>query len=420
MTDYYSNDRDVPPDFLSLFRATLPTPPPSSNVRNVFKWFMRPAKGSSFPSIRSIEQCIQFYSSNIKIRHLICSYLINTKGDNKMISLVDPTITQDAFYATQFISAKEVLSEALSFMQACRLFRDDAMTYFWTRYRFFICLNSAAFPLERQLSRSWMSGYTDRIQDISIEIDLTRVGRSQKLGCTEVNHIGKLIQELVDMFKERKTKLPVLHLLARRFVGGKVLDADKEVKPPRRRRMSRPSNPSLPDVKLIVPVPLKGPIMRSSLPPLPKLDYCLVADPFAALEGRVMAVRMTGFSVAYTERLLCKLFNRVVPKAVIYRRDGEIWRLKQPTPVEMPPIVKRKPVSGGDKVIDKEALTQQWMEDEAPCKSYCTIKTAPQVEKDMPYLNPPVATPQEAYEAYRKRASDGWAAVSAEKTHLAG
>ena len=104
------------------------------------------------------------------------------------------------------------------------------MNYFWTSYHFHVTINVFSGPIFSPLSHVWLLNFLDRIQRLTIEVDLTRMGSSAVRLAATFGHkndkVEKLIQGLFQNLLERPDRLTMaeLNLMCRRYGGYRTLD----------------------------------------------------------------------------------------------------------------------------------------------------------------------------------------------------
>jgi hypothetical protein len=129
---------------------------------------------SSFQESKTMQLWQQF---NAKILRKIFSYCMPVDA---MISLSKHS-TLGALPEGKLLLPVEVLGEVYGAMETCRLFRDQITTYFWTEHHFFVPLTMFTSPKLNIQSQIWLKKYLPIIQELTIDLDLTRFGGRQQI-----------------------------------------------------------------------------------------------------------------------------------------------------------------------------------------------------------------------------------------------
>lgn len=155
-------------------------------------------------------------------RRCIMEFLFSTPK-NRKVTLSPQFATKDVFPDDYFATPFEILNGLESVIFTCRRLRDDAMTYFWTSYEFHMTISPLTGPATSPLSQQWLKLYADRIQHLTLEVDLTKfglgAGKSAALLKPLNNKIKKCAGDHFADLKNREGKMAYLHLLVRRFKG---------------------------------------------------------------------------------------------------------------------------------------------------------------------------------------------------------
>jgi hypothetical protein len=157
------------------------------------------------------------------LRRRIWSYVFPQPTGKKV--LLSPWFAvKDSFKYDDFVIGQDVwTTDVLNAMLACRMMRDDLRTYLLTHYHFHVTLSPFTGKELCPGSHKFLKRYRDRVQHLTIEVDLTRLGfgverGSGRLGTLEAK-IATLFTEFILWLSERTGHLSELHLMCRRYVG---------------------------------------------------------------------------------------------------------------------------------------------------------------------------------------------------------
>jgi hypothetical protein len=145
--------------------------------------------------------------------------------DGRKICLSPKFAVRAVFPDDHFISPWTVLDPVLGSIHAFRGLRHDLMNYFWTSYHFHVTINVFSGPVFSPLSHVWLLDYLDRIQRLTIEVDLTRFGGSSLRLAGTFGHnndkVEKLVKGLFQKLIKRPDRLTIaeLNLMCRRYGG---------------------------------------------------------------------------------------------------------------------------------------------------------------------------------------------------------
>jgi len=165
------------------------------------------------------------------VRHRIYGFCFG-EHDGRKICLSPKFAVRAVFPDDYFISPWTVLDPVLGSLHAFRGLRHDLMNYFWTSYHFHVTINVFSGPIFSPLSHVWLLNFLDRIQRLTIEVDLTRLGGSALRLATTFGHkndkVEKLMQGLFQKLLERPDRLTMteLHLMCRRYGGFRPRDEE--------------------------------------------------------------------------------------------------------------------------------------------------------------------------------------------------
>ncbi|KAE9366945.1 hypothetical protein N431DRAFT_495309 [Stipitochalara longipes BDJ] len=224
------------------------------------------------------------------VRYKIYGFCFNDH-DGRKINLSPKFAVRAVFPDDYFISPWTVLDPVLGSIHAFRALRHDLMNYFWTSYHFHVTINVFSGPIFSPLSHVWLLNFLDRIQRLTIEVDLTRLGGSALRLAATFGHnndkVEKLVQGLFQKLLERPDRLTMaeLNLMCRRYGGFRPRDE---------------------------------PDSAAGLPYLPD-DEIYVIEMMPELRGILQRCRISGFTFEYTKHMLSAVFGDEVqgPELII-------------------------------------------------------------------------------------------------------
>ncbi|KAF7853944.1 hypothetical protein EAF04_010610 [Stromatinia cepivora] len=286
----------------SAKETTLPWDPPFD--RN---WDLLADDGVPIDSNDLFEHCLPprqnnnfspFFDLPINVRRKVYSYCLpNSKSITILLS--PQFVIKNCYHGYYFSSPWNVLENVAGGLASFSLMRNDLMTYFWTEYQFHVTLtpfcNSAFTPL----SSVWLPNFLDRIQHLTIEIDLTRFGGNalkfaRRFGYN-MEKMENLLLAVVNGLIKRGGKMAELTLLCRRFNGHRPLDEND------------------PDWKA-----------DDFFEYFPKeaMQFC---DAVINLRGTVKSARIAGFPLDYTRTLLKSMFGQGEAMRQFVIPDRSAW-----------------------------------------------------------------------------------------------
>ncbi|KAI9732701.1 MAG: hypothetical protein M1818_007435 [Claussenomyces sp. TS43310] len=242
-----------------------------------------------------------------KLRRHICFFLFSTPANDKKITLSPIFATKDVFADDYFVKPWDVLEDVEDVMYACRRLRDDVQTFFWTEYKFHVSISPFTAPMTSPVSQQWLKIYANRIQHLTLEVDLTRLGfnagKNSALLGTQTKKIKRLFDELVGWIEMRQGTMADLQLMVRRFQG------------------MRPKNHAAP----------VGRVDIKSVPYCPD-EYISVCDQITTLRGIVRTCRLSGFTQDFAHQTMFSLFGGALAPTYLDPKDQAWpeWYLIQP------------------------------------------------------------------------------------------
>ncbi|KAM0314082.1 hypothetical protein ACHAO8_005037 [Botrytis cinerea] len=282
--------------------TTLPWDPPFD--RN---WDLCANDGVPMDPDKSFEHCLPprpnnsfspFFDMPTKVRRKIYSYCLPS-STNIMISLSPEFAWRNCYHDYYFTSPWNVLEMVSGALASFSLMRNDLMTYFWTEYQFHVTLTPFCSSIFTPLSSIWLPKFLNRIQHLTIELDLTRFGGNalkfaRRFGYN-METMESLLLDLVSGLMERRGRMAELTLLCRRFNGYRPVDEND------------------PDWKA-----------DESFEYFPKeaMQFC---DAIINLRGTVKSVRIAGFPLDYTRTLLESMFGQGETSRQFIVPDRSAW-----------------------------------------------------------------------------------------------
>ncbi|KAH8598351.1 hypothetical protein B0O99DRAFT_701615 [Bisporella sp. PMI_857] len=256
-------------DIVTIFERLCPVPAPKPSLTEEFH---RRDMPKYFPSANLL------FALPAKVRYIIYSYCF--KDERRKISLSPRFATKAVFPEDYFASPWDVLEPVSGALGAFEALRVDLMTYFWSQNQFHITLSAFTGPKICPLSQIWLVKYLDIVQDLAIEIDLTRFGGGVQKHASSFGHnytkLESSVAAIVEGLLTRQGRLP----MKQRYSGLRPLagpaGADESYGP----RM-----PYVPDSAL------------------------RLCDVISRLRGRLKQCRLTGFPQEYTFELLNNIYS---------------------------------------------------------------------------------------------------------------
>ncbi|KAF7887962.1 uncharacterized protein EAF01_011116 [Botrytis porri] len=292
--------------------TTLPWDPPFD--RN---WDLCANDGVPLNSNESFEHCLPprmsdkfspFFDMPTKVRRKIYFYCLPSSTDI-MVSLSPEFAWRNCYHDYYFTSPWNVLEMVSGALASFSLMRNDLMTYFWTEYHFHVTLTPFCSSIFTPLSSIWLPKFLDRIQHLTIELDLTRFGGNALKFARRfeynVEKMERLLLDLVSGLMQRRGRMAELTLLCRRFNG------------------YRPFDENDPDWKA-----------DEVFEYFPKeaMQFC---DAIINLRGTVTSVRIAGFPLDYARTLFKAMFEQGETSRQLIVPDRSAW---PPLPQQYPGV----------------------------------------------------------------------------------
>ncbi|KAJ0108018.1 hypothetical protein J7T55_008154 [Diaporthe amygdali] len=251
-----------------------------------------------------------------KLRFEVMRHLFADTYTGKPILLNTKRQACPAWPDDAFDSLGSVLKPLEAIMWACPRLRADAMVVLLLTRKFHVIFSPFVKERSQPLPTTWFFRYLHLMQDVSLELDMTKLGFGSSWGAAGVDPKIDNIHELVRKFTAEiftrgpANTLSCLTVHCRRYFGyrqGRHEDAEKypligeedkarSVLPGQARNYDHRA-PSLPPSAAR---PYSGHLRHhADLPhrvPYVTEDHLSVASPLRTLTGRVESVRMVGFS----------------------------------------------------------------------------------------------------------------------------
>ncbi|KAI8194969.1 hypothetical protein K4K52_012906 [Colletotrichum sp. SAR 10_76] len=264
-------------------------------------------------------------------RFKICQDVIISHSSELPISLTNSRSTREVWKDDEFISLASAMEPLQSYLQVSFALHADMMVSFLMTERFHVTYSPFVNAYFDPLATLWYNRYGAFMQDIILELDMTRFGfgpgkQAYKLRAGTIK-LDTLIKLFVETQLKRSSSLKSLVLLCRRFYG-------------QRPKICAPLGAanSTPDDLIEVDEP------EGSLA-VQKVDdavyYCpdeelKVCEPLVRMEWMIDSMRLAGFSNKYTHSLIRRIFPipddadclkhhsyRVAPSSVWPRIPGQ-------------------------------------------------------------------------------------------------
>ncbi|ESZ94809.1 hypothetical protein SBOR_4769 [Sclerotinia borealis F-4128] len=245
-----------------------------SDMNELFEHCVPPRLDNGFPPL---------FNLPIKVRRKIYSYCLPDSKDIT-VSLSPHFATKNCYHGYYFTSPWDVLEPVAGGLASFSLMRNDLMTYFWTEYQFHATLIPFCNSLFTPLTSVWLLNFLDRIQHLTIEIDLTRFGGNalkfaRRFGYN-MEKMENLLSVVIDGLMGRRGKMAELIVLCRRFSGNRRVDEN---------------DPTWKAEDVFEYFPKEA------------MQFC---DAIINLRGTVKSVRIAGFPLDYTKTLLKSMFGQ--------------------------------------------------------------------------------------------------------------
>ncbi|KAG6367865.1 hypothetical protein INS49_002061 [Diaporthe citri] len=325
--------QDIDP--FAAFDRTVDLTWPSGRFEHVLTLFVAQyAKGRPFKKHNGKKRFPYFDLPN-KIRFEVMRHLVADTDTGKPILLNRQRQASPAWPADAFVSLGSVFKPLQATMWACPRLRAEVMVVLLLTRKFHVIFSPWVKECTQPLPTTWLFRYLHLMQDVSLEIDMTKLGFGHSWESTAMDASLENISGLIRKFtaemltRDSANSMGRLTIHCRRYFGyrqepnavqgrqgaykhpliGGEEDEPRSIVPGQdgsARNGGQPRNynrraPSLPPSAA---KPYSGHLRHhADLPhrvPYVTEDQLSVASPLRALTGRVDSVRMVGFSEQWT------------------------------------------------------------------------------------------------------------------------
>lgn len=310
-------------------------PRPSGRFEHVLTLFVAQyARGRPFTKYGG-KRRFRYFDLPNKIRFEVMRHLVAGTDTCRPILLNSKRQASPAWPADAFVSLGSVLKPLQSVMGACPRLRAEAMAVLLLTRKFHVIFSPWVKECSQPLPTTWFFRYLHLMQDVSLEIDMTKLGFGHSWESTameaSVENIGGLIRRFTAemLARDSTNSMGCLTLHCRRYFGyrqgpdttqrrrgacqypltGREDDMPYSVVseldgPARNNGEPRNHNRQAPSLPPSAAKPHSGHLRHhADLPhrvPYVTEDQLSIASPLRALTGRVDSVRMVGFSEQWT------------------------------------------------------------------------------------------------------------------------
>lgn len=310
-------------------------PRPSGRFEHVLALFVAQyAKGRPFKKYDGKKRFPYFDLPN-KIRFEVMRHLVADTDTGRPILLNNKRQASPAWPADAFVSLGSVLRPLQATMWACPRLRAEVMVVLLLTRKFHVIFSPCVKERTQPLPTTWLFRYLHLMQDVSLEIDMTKLGFGHSWESTAMDaslkNIGGLIRKFTAEMLTRTSanSMGRLTIHCRRYFGYRQgpntvqgrqgaykhpLIGGEEDGPPSivsgqdgsasNGGQPRNYNRQAPSLPPSAAKPYSGHLRHhADLPhrvPYVTEDQLSVASPLRALTGRVDSVRMVGFSEQWT------------------------------------------------------------------------------------------------------------------------
>lgn len=304
-------------------------PRPSGRFEHALTLFIAQyAKGRPFKKYDGKKR-FPYFDLPDKIRFEVMRHLVADTDTGKPILLNSKRQASPAWPADTFVSLGSVLKPLQATMWACPRLRAEVMVVLLLTRKFHVIFSPWVKECTQPLPTTWLFRYLHLMQDVSLEIDMTKLGFGHSWESTAMDASLKNISGLIRKFtaemltRNSANSMGCLTIHCRRYfgyrqgpdtvqgrqgaykqplIGGEEDDPRSIVSgqdgSPRNYNRRAPSLPPS------ATKPYSGHLRHhAGLPhrvPYVTEDQLSVASPLRALTGRVDSVRMVGFSEQWT------------------------------------------------------------------------------------------------------------------------
>lgn len=310
-------------------------PRPSGRFEHVLTLFVAQyAKGRPFKKYNGKKRFPYFDLPN-KVRFEVMRHLVADTNTGKPILLNSQRQAYPAWPADTFVSLGSVLKPLQSTMWACPRLRAEVMVVLLLTREFHVIFSPWVKECTQPLPTTWLFRYLHLMQDVSLEIDMTKLGFGHSWESTAMDASLENISGLICKFtaemltRNSANSMGRLTIHCRRYFGYRQgpntvqgrqgtykhpLIGGEEDEPrsivsgedgsARNGGQPRNYNRRAPSLPPSAAKPYSGHLRHhadlSQRVPYVTEDQLSVASPLRALTGRVDSVRMVGFSEQWT------------------------------------------------------------------------------------------------------------------------
>ncbi|KFH41027.1 hypothetical protein ACRE_082680 [Hapsidospora chrysogenum ATCC 11550] len=173
-----------------------------------------------------------------KVRFNIYQYLMPPARHYQPITLSRHTFTRDAWSESSFIALGKALAPVSGYLKVSASFRAEMLVAFLSANSFHVVLSPYVDFRISPLATSWLLKYSPYMQNLILELDMTKLGFGPKAGATDLlpglDHVEGMLRRLGESQTRHRTLLNQLVLLCRRFYGhreGPIADNSEAVPP---------------------------------------------------------------------------------------------------------------------------------------------------------------------------------------------
>lgn len=202
---YYDNG-----DALDAFKTSLP------NLTKGLRYRERPrVPGFGDPHLLGLP---------VNVRFRIYQFVTGpVRAKNKMI-ILSPDRTIDGFWPKKhFMEPRTVFDIIGALSLSCFQLRHEIMTYYCSQFHFHVTIDYFCSPMVAPLMNKWLPLFANKMQFLTVEVDLTRLGGCYRNEKFALRHGGKRMQwfvkSLVESLSNRSGTIRSLHFMCRRYKG---------------------------------------------------------------------------------------------------------------------------------------------------------------------------------------------------------
>jgi hypothetical protein len=301
-------------------------PRPSSRFEKTLILFVAQfIKGRPFKKYDG-EKRFRYFDLPSKIRFEIIRYLIADTDNARPILLNSQRQASPAWPADAFVSLGSVFKPLQATLWACPRLRAEVMVVLLLTRKFHVIFSPYVRECTQPLPTTWLFRYLHMMQDVSLEIDMTKLGFGYGWDSASMEANTKNVCELVHKFTAKMltrtlaNSMGCLTIHCRRYFGyrkgpntsqrrcgayryspnGREEDEPRSVVSDQPRNYNRKAPSLPPSAARLYSGHLRHHADLSHRVPYVTEDQLAVASPLRALTGRVESVRMVGFSEQWT------------------------------------------------------------------------------------------------------------------------